>query len=44
MLLFLADIFINKLKTNFLEKNFLQNGFKCKKNSQLLLKKFPPKS
>ena len=32
-------MFINKLKT---KKVFLQNGFKYKKNSQLLLKKISP--
>ena len=37
-LLYLADMFINKLKTKF--NSFLQNGFKYKENSQLLLKKF----
>ena len=42
-LLDLVDLFINKLKTKF--KNlFLQNDFKYKKNSQLLLKEFPRKS
>ena len=30
-LIYLADIFINKIKTKF--NRFLQNGFKYKKNS-----------
>ena len=38
-LLYLADMFINKLKTKF--NSCLQNGFKYKENSQLLFKKFP---
>ena len=38
----LADMFINKLKTKL--NDFLQNDFKYKKNSQLLLKKCPRKS
>ena len=38
-----SDLFINKLKTKF-NNLFLQNYFKYKKNSQLLLKKFPRKS
>ena len=42
-LLYLVDLFINKLKTKF-NNLFLQNDFKYKKNSQLLLKKFPRKS
>ena len=42
MLLYLVDLFINKLETKF-NNLFLQNEFKCKKNSQLLLKKFPRK-
>ena len=42
-LLYLVDLFINKLKTKF-NNLFLQNDFKYKKNSQLLLKKFPHKS
>ena len=37
-----ADMFINKLKTKL--NDFLQNDFKYKKNSQLLLKKCPRKS
>ena len=41
---YLTDMFINKLKTKFNSFLFLQNGFKYKKNSQLLLKKFPRKS
>ena len=40
-LLYLVDI--NKMKTKF-NNLFLQNDFKYKKNSQLLLKKFPRKS
>ena len=43
-LLYLTDMFINKLKTEFNSVFFLQNGFKYKKNSQLLLKKFHRKS
>ena len=39
MLLYLVDLFINNLKTKF-NNFFLQNDFKYKKNSQLLLKKF----
>ena len=39
-LLYLVDLFINKLKTKF-NNLFLQNDFKYKKNLQLLLKKFP---
>ena len=42
-LLYLVDLFINKLKTKF-HNLFLQNDFNYKKNSQLLLKKFPRKS
>ena len=42
-LLYLVDLFINKLKTKF-NNLFLQNYFKYKKNSQLLLKKLPSKS
>ena len=42
-LLYLVDLFINKIKTKF-NNIFLQNDFKYKKNSQLLLKKFPRKS
>ena len=42
-LLYLVDLFINKLKTKF-NNLFLQNDFKYKKNSQLFLKKFPHKS
>ena len=42
-LLYLVDLFINKLKAKF-NNLFLQNDFKYKKNSQLLLKKFPRKS
>ena len=42
-LLYLVDLFINKLKTKF-NNLFLQNYFKYKKNSQLLLKKLPRKS
>ena len=38
-----SDLFINKLKTKF-NNLFLQNDFKYKKNSRLLLKKFPRKS
>ena len=41
--LYLVELFINKLKTKF-NNRFLQNDFKYKKNSQLLLKKFPRKS
>ena len=40
VLLYLVDLFINKLKTKF-NNLFLQNDFKCKKNSQLLLKNHP---
>ena len=39
-LLYFVDLFINKLKTKF-NNLFLQNDFKCKKNSQLLLKNHP---
>ena len=39
-LLYLVDLFINKLKTKF-NNLALQNDFEYKKNSQLLLKKFP---
>ena len=42
-LLYLAELFINKLKTKF-NSLFLQNGFKYKENSQLLsvlLTRFP---
>ena len=42
-LLYLVDLFINKLKTKF-NNLFLQNYFKYKKNSQLLSKKLPRKS
>ena len=42
-LLYLVDLFINKLKTKF-SNLFLQNDFKYKKNSQLLLRKFSRKS
>ena len=42
-LLYLLDLFIKKLKTKF-NNLFLQNDFKYKNNSQLLLKKFPSKS
>ena len=42
-LLYLVDLFINKLKTKF-NNLFLQNDFKYKKNSQLLLKKFPARA
>ena len=42
-LLYLADLFINKLKAKFYNL-FLQNDFKYKKKSQLPLKKFPRKS
>ena len=42
-LLYLVDLFINKLKTKF-NNLFLQNDFKYKKNSQLFLKKFPRNS
>ena len=42
-LLYLVDLFINKLKTKF-NNIFLQNDFKYKKNPQFLLKKFPRKS
>ena len=42
-LLYLVDLFINKLKAK-LNNLFLQNDFKYKRNSQLLLKKFPHKS
>ena len=42
-ILYLVDLFINKLKTKF-NNLFLLNDFKYKKNSQLLLKKFPRKS
>ena len=42
-LLYLVELFINKLKTKF-NNPFLYNDFKYKKNSQLLLKKFPRKS
>ena len=38
-----SDLFINKLKTKF-NNLFLENDFKYKKNSRLLLKKFPRKS
>ena len=34
-----SDMFINKLKIKLHVNSFLQNGFKYKKNSQLLLKK-----
>ena len=43
-LLYLAELFINKLKTKFNSFIFFQNGFKYKENSQLLLTKFPRKS
>ena len=42
-ILYLVDFFIKKLKTKF-NNLFLQNDFKYKKNSQLLLKKLPRKS
>ena len=42
-LLYLVDLFLNKLKTKF-NNIFLQNDFKYKKNPQLLLKKFSLKS
>ena len=42
-LLYLVELFINKLKTKF-NNLFLQNDFKYEKNSQLFLKKFPRKS
>ena len=42
-LLYLVHLFINKLKTKF-NSLFLQNDFKYKKDSPLLLKKFPRKS
>ena len=42
-ILYLVDLFINKLKTKF-NNLFLQNDFKYKKNSQIFLKKFPRKS
>ena len=42
-LLYLVDLFINKLKTKF-NNIFLQNDFEYKNNSQLLLKKFSRKS
>ena len=42
-LLYSVELFINKLKTKFNDL-FLYNDFKYKKNSQLLLKKFPRKS
>ena len=42
-LLYVAELFINKLKTKF-NSFFSQNGFKYKENSQLLLSKFPRKS
>ena len=42
-LLYLVDLFINKLKIKF-NNLFLQNDFKYKNNSQLLLRKFPLKS
>ena len=38
-----CQLFINKLKTKF-NNLFSQNDFKYKKNSQLLLKKFPRKN
>ena len=37
-LLYLVDLFINKLETKF-NNLFLRNDFQYKKNSQLLLKK-----
>ena len=43
VILYFVDLFINKLKTKF-NNLFLQNDFKYKKNSQLLLKKFRRKS
>ena len=42
-LLYLVELFINKLKTKF-NNLFLYNDFKYNKNSQLLLKKFARKS
>ena len=42
-LLYYVDLFINKLKTRF-NNLFLQNDFKYKKKSLLLLTKFPRKS
>ena len=42
-LLYLEELFINKLKTKF-NSFFLQNGLKYKEKSQLLLTKFPRKS
>ena len=42
-LFYLVDFFINKLKTKF-DNLCLQNDLKYKKNSPLLLKKFPRKS
>ena len=42
-LLYLVDLIINKYKTKFNDL-FLQNDFKYKKNSQLLLKKVPRKN
>ena len=41
---YLVDLFINKLKTSKFNNLFLHNDFEHKKNSQLLLKKFPRKS
>ena len=38
-----SDLFINKLKTKF-NNLFLQNDFKYKKNSRLLLKNFPARA
>ena len=37
---YLADLFMNKLKTKF-NNLFLENDFKYKKTSQLLLKTYP---
>ena len=43
-LLYLADTFMDKLKPKWIVYRFLQIGFKYKKNSRCLLKKFPCKS
>ena len=42
-LLYLVDLFINKLKTKF-NNLFLQNDLKYKNNSQILSKKFPARA
>ena len=42
-LLYLVDLFINKLKTKF-NNLFSHNDFKYKKNSQILVKKVSHKS